>query len=75
MNANKKNPQEKIDQSELANVLKAIPLEARAAIGAIDFLGLSAPETCQVLGMSDEVLRGHLAMAREKLLQNSIAAK
>ncbi|MDD1421469.1 hypothetical protein MEO40_20560 [Dolichospermum sp. ST_sed1] len=70
-----KNTQGKVDQSELANILKTLPVEARAAVGAIDFLGLSASETCQALGMSDDVLRGHLAVAREKLLQNSIVAK
>lgn len=58
--------------SSVAKALKALPVEARAALAAVDVAGLSAAEAMRAFGWSDGELRGRLGAARKSLLGGGV---
>lgn len=57
---------------ELVRALKPIPVETRAAVVAVDVLGLAAEEASRTLVMSDKELRTHLALGRKAMLNSQV---
>ncbi|MEZ4743150.1 MAG: hypothetical protein R3B45_12015 [Bdellovibrionota bacterium] len=53
------------------NAFNKLSIETRAAIAAIDYLGLSAEDTVEALGMTNSSLRRKLAEGRNQLIKQS----
>ena len=66
------NVEMKHDNNEIVELFKGVSLEGRAALGAVDFLGLTAEDAGQALGMSDDDLRMYLVEGRKALLNKKL---
>lgn len=57
-----------VDTSVLTDLFKGLSLEGRAALGAVDFLGLTAKEAAESLGIKEDEVRAYLVEGRKVLL-------
>lgn len=62
----------KPDNAPLTNALKDLSLEARAAVVAVDVVGLAAAEAAETLGWEEKDVRKHLAAGRQALLGSKL---
>ncbi len=59
-------------QSAVTKALKPIALEPRAALAAVDIVGLAPADAAKVLAWQERDLRTHLAVARKALMMSSL---
>lgn len=58
---------------DLSQILKKFPINDRAALAAVDYMGLTAGAASDALGWAHEDFRSHLASGRQQLLSSSLA--
>lgn len=58
--------------SSVTKALKGLPVDARAALVAVDVAGLSSAEAMRAFGWSEADLRARLAAARKSLLSGGV---
>jgi hypothetical protein len=59
-------------QSAVTKALKALPLETRAALVAVDVAGLAPADAAKALGWTEKDLRVRLAAARRTMMGNAL---